>query len=318
MRTKKYPNKLNLHKNRRSYRRKLMNPGLRRMKIDKKQFLTVLVAIIGCVVTFSLNCGAIKMNGQIYYLPLKLGPVVASALIGLIGGFVFKSHAAVNHSASFAGMSAMIAIATTEQSIMVGVVVGIVYILLEKMFGGVGGKLGTIGMISTLIVATILQPFTSYSYCNFAAWTAVTPTIVIASIVTGALGSAVTLAVREQVVLKTYKSNDAVIGSTTVGLIGGLLLPYIPTVGSMLSLVLYEGSFAGMSSRKRLPGYPAFLTAGALAGALFVAIYGLFPGCGGKLGFMAFSSVLIYHYGLFRLLLSKKCARIFDQGLKIS
>lgn len=276
------------------------------MKIDKKQFLTVIVAIIGCAVTFSLNHGAIKINGEIYYLPLTLGAVVASALIGLIGGFVFKSHAAVNHSASFAGMSAMIAIATTEQSIMVGAVVGVTYIFLEKRFGGVGGKLGTIGMISTLIVATILQPFNSYSHLNFGAWTAVTPTLVIASIVTGALGSAMTLAVREQIVLKTFKSNDAVIGSATVGLIGGLLLPYIPTVGSALSLVLYEGSFAGMSSRKRLSGYPAFLIAGALAGALFIAICGLFPGCGGKLGFMAFSSVLIYQYGLSRLLPSKK------------
>ncbi|UCE28974.1 MAG: hypothetical protein JSV85_06865 [Candidatus Bathyarchaeota archaeon] len=297
----KCPKNPNLDKSRRSYPEKLMNQGLRRMKIDKEQFLTVLIAVFGCVVTFSLNHGAIKINGEIYYLPLKLGAVAASALIGLIGGFLFRVHAAVNHSASFAGMSAMIAIATTEQSIMVGVVVGIVYIFLKKMFGGVGGKLGTIGMISTLIVATILLPFNSYSHCDFAAWTAVTPTLVIASIVTGALGSVVTLAVREQIVLKTFKSNDAVIGSAAVGLIGSLLLPYIPAVGSALSLVLYEGSFAGMSSRKRLSGYPAFLTAGALAGAFFAAIFGLFPGCGGKLGFMAFSSVLIYQYGLSRL-----------------
>jgi len=268
----------------------------------KKQFLTVLVAIIGCVITFSLNHGAIKLNGQIYYLPLRLGAVVASALIGLIGGIVFRSHAAVNHSASFAGMSALIAIATIEQTIIVGVVVGIIYLLLEKIFGGVGGKLGTIGMISTLIVATILQPLTPYSYCNFTAWTVVTPTLVIASIVTGALGSAATLYVREHVVLKIYKSNDAVIGSATVGLIGGLLLPYIPIVGSVLPLILYEGSFAGMSSRKRLPGYPAFIIAGALAGAIFIVLYGLFPGCGGKLGFMAFSSVLIYQYGISKLL----------------
>jgi len=268
----------------------------------KKQFLTVFVAIIGCVITFSLNHGAIKLNGQIYYLPLSLDAVVASALIGLIGGIVFRSHAAVNHSASFAGMSALIAIATIEQTIMVGVVVGIIYLLLEKMFGGVGGKLGTIGMLSTLIVATLLQSLNPYSYCNFTAWTVVTPTLVIASIVTGALGSAATLAVREQLVLKIYKSNDAVIGSATVGLIGGLFLPYIPIVGSVLPLVLYEGSFTGMSSRKRLPGYPAFIIAGALAGAIFIVLYGLFPGCGGKLGFMAFSSVLIYQYGISKLL----------------
>lgn len=268
----------------------------------KKQFLTLLVAIIGCVITFSLNHGAIKLNGQICYLPLRLGAVVASALIGLIGGIVFRSYAAVNHSASFAGMSALIAIATIEQTIMVGVVVGIIYLLLEKMFGGVGGKLGTIGMISTLIVATLLQTLNPYSYCNFTAWTMVTPTLVTASIITGALGSAATLAVREQLVLKIYKSNDAVIGSATVGLIGGLFLPYIPIVGSVLPLVLYEGSFAGMSSRKRLPGYPAFIIAGALAGAIFIVLYGLFPGCGGKLGFMAFSSVLIYQYGISKLL----------------
>ena len=275
------------------------------MKSIKNKFIIVLVAIIGCVVTFSLNHGVIEINGQIFHLPFALGAVVASGLIGLIGGFAFKNHAAVNHSASFAGMSAMIAIATTGQSIIVGITVGIIYILLEKMFGGVGGKLGTIAMVSTLIVATVLQLFNPYSYCNFAAWTVITPTLVIASIVTGALGSAMTLAVREKVVLKTYKANDAVIGSAAVGLIGGLLLPYIPTVGSMLSLVLYEGSFVGMSSRKRLPGYPAFLIAGALAGALFVAIYGLFPGCGGKLGFMAFTSVLTYQYGLSKLLSSK-------------
>jgi len=271
------------------------------IKIGKRQLMTVLVAITGCVVTYSLNHGVVRLMGQSYPLPLKLGAVIASALIGLIGGFVFMKDAAVNHSASFAGMSAAVAIATTEQSIMTGVVVGIVYILLENRFGGVGGKLGTIGMTSTLIVATILWPFNPYSYCNFSAWSNLTLTLVIASILTGAVGSALTLFVREQVVLKTFGRNDSVIGSSLVGLLGGLLLPYIPVIGSALSLVLYEGSFVGMTSRKRLAGYKEFLISGALCGLLFAVLYGLFPGCGGKLGFMAFSSVLIYQYGLSKI-----------------
>jgi len=237
----------------------------------KKDINIVLITIVGCVVTFFLNHGSIKLNGQTYFLPLKLGAVVASALVGLIGGFSLRNNAAANHSASFAGMSSMIAIATLEESMMVGVVVGIVYVLLEKMFGGVGGKLGTIGMVSTLTVATILWPFKLYSYCNFAAWTVVTPTLIFGCIFIGALGSILTIALREKVVLKVYKSNDAVIGSTLAGLIGGFLLPYIPTIGSTLSLVFYEGSFVGMSSRKRLPRYTAFLVAGALSGGLFVA-----------------------------------------------
>lgn len=268
------------------------------IKVVKRQLVTVLIAITGCLVTYSLNHGVVRLLGQSYYLPLKLGAVVASALIGLIGGFVFMNDAAANHSASFAGMSAIVAIATTEHSIMTGVVVGILYILLENSFGGVGGKLGTIGMTSTLIVATILWPFNTYSYFNFPAWSNVTPTLVISSILTGAVGSALTLFVREQVVQKTYGRNDSVIGSTLVGLLGGLLLPYIPVIGSNLSLVLYEGSFVGMSSRKRLAGYKEFLISGALCGLLFVVLCVVFPGVGGKLGFMAFSSVLLYQYGL--------------------
>ena len=259
----------------------------------KEKGNVVLVAIVGCAVTLLLNHGSVNLNGHRVSLPLKLGPVVASSLVGLIGGFLLKK-AAVNHSASFAGMSSMIAIATLEESIMVGAVVGIVYILLQRMFAGVGGKLGTIAMVSTLIIATVLWPFKPYSYINLPAWTSVTPTLTIACIFTGGLGSLLTILLREKAVLKVYKSSDAVIGSTLAGLIGGFLLPQIPTIGRTLSLVFYEGSFAGMSSRKRLPGYAAFFIAGALSGALFILLYGLFPGCGGKLGFMAFSSVLIF------------------------
>ena len=113
------------------------------IKIGKRQLMTVIIAISGCIITYSLNHGAVMLLGQTYPLPLKFAAVIASALVGLIGGFVLTNNAAVNHSASFAGMSTLAAIANTEQSIVTGVVVGVLYILLENRFEGAGGKLGT-------------------------------------------------------------------------------------------------------------------------------------------------------------------------------
>ena len=169
------------------------------------------------------------------------------------------------------------------------------------MFAGVGGKLGTVAMVSTPMIATLLWPFKPYSYLNLSAWTSITPTLTIACTFTGGLGSLLTILLREKVVLRVYKFNDAVIGSTLGGLIGGFLLPQIPTIGHTLSLVFYEGSFAGMSSRKRLPKYVMFFIVGALSGVLFILLYGFFPGCGGKLGFIAFSSVLIFQCSKLRV-----------------
>lgn len=72
-----------------------------------------------------------------------------------------------------------------------------------------------------------------------------------------------------------------VVGSALVGLLAGLLCPW-------LGAPAYCGSFVGMAAPAVLPGYAAVIAAGAVAGLVYVAAAGAFDGFGGKLGTTAF------------------------------
>lgn len=83
--------------------------------------------------------------------------VFSSSLVGILSGTVvllnssFNPHALVIYAGSFAAMTANKRIKSTLPYIYIGALVGIIFILMEGVIPGIGGKLGFIGFISTQI-----------------------------------------------------------------------------------------------------------------------------------------------------------------------
>ncbi|MBM3138003.1 MAG: hypothetical protein FJZ98_07425 [Chloroflexi bacterium] len=77
-----------------------------------------------------------------------------------------------------------------------------------------------------------------------------------------------------------------VLSSAAVGLLGSLLLP-------KLSAEIFTGSFVGMCSRAAVPQFSLILFAGLIAGWIFHMSRSTLVGFGGKLGTIAFASVIL-------------------------
>jgi hypothetical protein len=83
--------------------------------------------------------------------------VFSSSLVGILSGTVvvlvgtFYTYALVIYTGSFAAMTANKRIKSTLPYIYIGALVGIIFILMEGIIPGIGGKLGFIGFISTQI-----------------------------------------------------------------------------------------------------------------------------------------------------------------------
>ncbi|WP_323675280.1 hypothetical protein [Halorubellus sp. PRR65] len=90
-----------------------------------------------------------------------LGPVVASALVGVVGGVVLPAVvvdggerlAAVAFCASFVGMSSRERLGSVRSVALAGAVCGVVFVVVAPAFAGAGGKLGTTAFVSCLAVA---------------------------------------------------------------------------------------------------------------------------------------------------------------------
>ena len=118
--------------------------------------LIILIAMIASPLTFYLNCT--KNNG----------PVMASAVVGLIGGLILpivfpqygNTLAVVAICASFAGMTNAKRCRTFWHIIIAGLFTGIVFVFSAPLLGGAGGKLGTIAfgaILSTYGYVRLIQ-----------------------------------------------------------------------------------------------------------------------------------------------------------------
>lgn len=95
-----------------------------------------------------------------YYLNIhrKQGPVMASAIVGLIGGLILPNLlpqfgttlAVVAVCASFAGMTGKQRCSTFWHILITGLFTGIIFLYSAPLLGGAGGKLGTIAFGATL------------------------------------------------------------------------------------------------------------------------------------------------------------------------
>ncbi|TYT62771.1 hypothetical protein [Natrialba swarupiae] len=248
--------------------------GLEETGFDETDAIDALAVVVGAVVTFLAS------------VSLGLGPVVASALVGVLAGVFVPRVAVPAYCGSFVGMASPSAFPSLEYVAAAGVISGIAYVATTESFDGVGGKLGTIALCGCL--ATVVLTGLEYGTPTAPQWgiAAVVVAVAVVAAVATLLAS-----VRLEL--------GAVVASGLVGVVAGVAFPaagigvsaLAPETASTLAAVAFCASFVGMSSVDRL-STAGVAGAGGLSGLVFLAVTPAVTGAGGKLGTIAFVSCL--------------------------
>lgn len=258
-------------------------------------FLSV---FLGALLTFIVN------------VEVGLGPVVAASVIAIIAAFIIPKFGVPIYCGAFAGMSCPTIFDYIPMVAVAGALGGVTYVICQKVFNGFGGKLGTIAFIGCVIPIVMrakgFRP--AGDIIGFQVGLMMVACSVIAALAT------YDLSVR----LK----NGPVLASGAIGLLGGLILPPVfAGYGQTLAVVAICASFAGMSTPERVKN-EALLTCGALlTGLIFIFSDPFMGGAGGKLGTIAFASVISVSglYGIAHHLPNclKQIGHLFSHNLKM-
>jgi len=264
------------------------------MPYERSDTKSILAVLGGTIVTWYLNneliVGGYDMNS-----------VLASGIVGLIGGLILKRYAGQIFCGSFAGMSSSLVIENIYYSVLFGLVAGIIYVIWKDYLNGHGGKFGTTAFMSVCFCLIILSlGGKDYSGISAASSAAITAKWFILVLITAVVLTPATWFVRREFFQRflTDKCADAVLGSALIGIIIGAVFPEISAnYGLTLALVGYSASFAGMTA---VPGvfqdYKHFASCGVFVAILFTVAMDMVPGGGGKLGTIGFTSVLLTKY----------------------
>ncbi len=221
----------------------------------------------------------------------KLSTVVAASLVGITAHLVVPKYSVPVYCGAFVGMTSNALLFTRSEVAIASAIAGIIFVLSSYVFGGFGGKLGTIAFISTIITSLILgREFIVAPISD----TFGILMIILVSLIAAPL----------TYYFNVIRGNGPVLASGFVGLVGGLILPIIPEIGGTLAVVAICASFAGMTNKVRCPKIWMMVIAGLLIGVIFVYSTPIFGGAGGKLGTIAFGSIMAV-YG-FNSLFGKK------------
>ncbi len=119
-----------------------------------EQLTIIAVSLVAAVITYVLS------------IRLKQGPVIASALVGVVAGAMLPlindfglTLAVAAYGASFVGMSNQKRLPDERYLVLAGILFGLIYVFSAPYFTGAGGKLGTIAFASTLSVGGIKMIF---------------------------------------------------------------------------------------------------------------------------------------------------------------
>ncbi|MBU1992337.1 MAG: hypothetical protein ABH856_02770 [Patescibacteria group bacterium] len=126
------------------------------------------VGAISFIRGYHLILGGFAGAVATYYLSINLGlgPVIAAGLVGTLVSFlsVFKNERigeipAVAYCGAFVGMSSSMVLENLLVVSLAGLVAGIVFVIAKNVFGGIGGKLGTMAFISVAITVFLTSIF---------------------------------------------------------------------------------------------------------------------------------------------------------------
>ncbi len=237
-----------------------------------------------------------------------LGPLVAAGVVGVLPGALWllagsriadpklKELPAAIYCGAFVGMSAPTVLATLPAVLLAGTLAGGVYLLMANVFGGAGGKLGTMAFSGVALTALLGGHWAGFAP---AAAPALDPAARASIFAASMLGAVLTYVV--SVRLKA----GAVVGSAGLSLLCGLLFraPAVAALGLAAGVpVAFVGAtFAGMAAADVIPHERVMVFAGLFFGLIFTSTSQFFGGFGGGLGTTACLSVVMT-IGLMRLL----------------
>ena len=232
----------------------------------KTYLLEALMVTIGSLLTF------------LVHVYLGTGPVLASGFIGAIAGIFVKKYQVPLYCGSFVGMSSPLLL-TFFPFLLATLFASIIFILVKPIFNGYGGKLGTIALIGVIMSAlffggTLEQP-ENYTVFEQAM-------IVFISLFAATLTYIINIRFQQ----------GPVLASAIIGIISGAFLPLLFISGNLFAVVAIGASFVGMSNKTRFNDERLILVSGILFALIFIYSAPYFLGVGGKLGTIAFLSVL--------------------------
>ena len=230
-----------------------------------------------------ITAGSVFGGALIAYclsVDIGLGAVTAAALVALVAALVVPDYAVSMYCGSFVGMtSARLLISHWDVAIAGGVAASL-YVLTSCAYPGFGGKLGTIAFTGSVFTGLGLDR-------EFLITEIPEQSVILLIIVCAVVATAVTYW------LNVVLGHGPVMASGLVGIAAGLILPALyPEIGGTLAVMAMCASFAGMSSRAHFPRWTMMLGVGLITGLIFVNSMPLLGGAGGKLGTIAFGSVL--------------------------
>lgn len=231
-----------------------------------KSFVCV---ILGASIAFTLK------------VDLGLGAVLAASLVSLLAAILVPAYGVPIALGGFVGMTSSRLLVSHLELSYAAAIAGVVYLCTDRVFNGFGGKLGTIAFVGTFITGMglsrefIMTPFPEWEIIGI---------IILVSIISVVL----------TYWLSVYRSHGPVISSGVVGIAAGLLLPhYFPgDKGQTLAVMAMCASYAGMTGKARISNLYLMALVGLLCGLIFIFSMPLAGGAGGKLGTIAFGTVL--------------------------
>ncbi|CQH55350.1 uncharacterized protein HHUB_2222 [Halobacterium hubeiense] len=226
--------------------------------------VTVAATVLGSVATYALSVHA------------DLGPVLASAGVGLVAGLVVPAIAVAVYCGSFVGMASPALFPTPVGVATAGLAAGVGLVAADGVFDGVGGKLGTLAFAGCL-AAAVATP------ASFPSGTALPTSTLLVAVPVAAVAAVVAFH------LHAERGHSTVVASALVGVLAVALRPALSHVtDAPLAAVAFCASFVGMSAPRRLHSNRVVALAGALAAVVFLLTSPVFGGAGGKLGTTAF------------------------------
>lgn len=240
----------------------------RKTNWDKRHLWVFLDVTVGALVTFTLS------------VDFGLGPVVAAGLVGVLAAAFFRRHEVAIYCGAFVGMVSESLLPSHWHVLLAASIATVVFLISKSVFNGFGGKLGTIALIGC--TAAVFLTDQTFIIRSMPGWD-----VGVYLFLYSVLGVLFTYA------LNVRFNRSPVMSSGIVGLAGGLLLPILhPKFGSVLASMVICASFAGMSSKERVPNELYAITVGLVCALVFMYSAPHFGGAGGKLGTIAFGSVM--------------------------
>ncbi|MFW5794939.1 MAG: hypothetical protein ACOCV1_05605 [Bacillota bacterium] len=207
---------------------------------------------------------------------LNIPVIIASAFVGIIGHAFFREFEAAIYMGSFAGMISPFLFNYFDVLIL-AFFAAFYFIFTKRILKGYGGKLGTTAFLASISTSLILQKSFNLFIVN---------NNFILLLIVAIFGVLSTYIVQHKL------NQTAVIASAFTSFIFAGIL-FILEINTAYAAIFFTASFVGMANRKILPNLFTAFIAALIQTVIFYLFAPVLNGAGGKMGMMAFVSVLI-------------------------